>query len=614
MITNNRAERGMALAVTMLVIFLVVTGIGVSALLTSTSGRLTRSSRDLSSVRSAAEGAVEYGFGVWNKLLNTKFAPPTNTEMATNVGSGPSFNRVTYTADGALKVQLIDVYGAPTTSTAGALVMLPKFPGWNGSTVTYLVSAKMSASTMGNRPVVYGAQRLLTYSNVPLFQATAFFEHDLELFQTAAMQIDGLVHTNGTAYVSQSSPGTLVFGDSDNPTYLSYVDGYNDSVAPPKADTWSGYSSSKPLTPDFDAGGLSVQGNKVDRMEPIGGDIYSILNPPYDDNGSATGDKNPNDDSMRELIEPPTSTTSYPEPTPIKERRLYNKAGIVIHVQVTPVVSFGRVTKNTYTTTVTTQNGTTLTSTQKTALVNALSQTSTLTTFYDRRESSYVDVTTLNLSAANSTLNAASNFNNIIYIDQTYADGSIPSNDPQAIRLVGGSTLPTDGLTVASQNPVYIQGDFNTATVARDVNNRATTPSAAVYADAVTILSNSWSDSKSSYSLSSRKASNTTVNGAIVAGFMPSGWTDPVSKTTYGYSGGLNNFPRFLEDWSSRKFTYVGSMIELFRSEVATGQWDTGTIYVPPTRIWSFDSNFMTKPPPGSLTAVTIARSHFMRY
>ena len=60
---------------------------------------------------------------------------------------------------------------------------------------------------------------------------------------------------------------------------------------------------------------------------------------------------------MRELIEPPNN--SYPESTPIAERRLYNKAGIVIHVTTT--TSRGSTTT---TETITTQNGTTLTNSQ----------------------------------------------------------------------------------------------------------------------------------------------------------------------------------------------------------------------------------------------------------
>jgi hypothetical protein len=137
-------------------------------------------------------------------------------------------------------------------------------------------------------------------------------------------------------------------------------------------------------------------------------------------------------------------------------------------------------------------------------------------------------------------------------------------------------------------------------------------------ADAVMLLSNSWNDANASSSVGSRAASNTTYNMAILAGVMPGMYTPPVGdphygKAQYGYSGGANNYPRFLESWSGRTCTYTGSMAELFQSKVFTGKWDTGNIYVPPTRRWNFDTNFTNTPPPGSLDAVTVSRGNWSK-
>jgi hypothetical protein len=55
-------------------------------------------------------------------------------------------------------------------------------------------------------------------------------------------------------------------------------------------------------------------------------------------------------------------------------------------------------------------------------------------------------------------------------------------------------------------------------------------------------------------------------------------------------------------------------MIELFTSQIAIGEWDTGNIYSPPNRVWNFDSNFADNPPPGSLDAVTISRGNLVRF
>ena len=625
---NKLQDEASALLITLLVIFTAAACIGTAVHVTTTTVRQTDSSRDFSTLRNAAEGALDFAYGIWVEKINTTYGPVSNKALSDALATVPSFSTsngllLSYDASAGYsgpQITGIDLaqygkaYGPSSTNTNPPSTKVPlvdnvgrnKYPGWLGLSTSYLASVRMSTTFLGNRTVKYGVKRAINYTTVPLFQATAFFEDTLELYHTAPMTIEGLVHTNGKAWVSQSAPGGNSLTFTGN---LSYAAGYQDNTAPypaedpvwrqthdPKTDWWSGYNPNSAFAPNY-PNGFDQQVTEVTRMEPLGVDAATILAatpPPYD----AT--HNHNSDSARELIEPPntyvdpithkiTSTNSFPDPQPIADRRVYNKAGIRIRTSMSG---------STTTYTVTTANGTTLTNAQKTALTSALSQT----TVYDRREATNVDITSLDLSAARTTLNAASGFNGILYIDDTTSTGYA---DPKAIRLINGSTLPSNGFTVASQNPVYIQGDYNTS---------GTRVPSAVFADAVTILSNAWNDSNSSSSLSSRTASDTTVNTAIVAGFVPSVWTDPVTHVTYGYSGGLNNFPRFLEDWGGKTFTYKGSMIELFASGISTGQWDTGSIYVPPHRAWSFDANFIDNPPPGSLTAVSVSRGALARF
>src|SRR2546427_1351179 len=66
-----------------------------------------------------------------------------------------------------------------------------------------------------------------------------------------------------------------------------------------------------------------------------------------------------------------------------------------------------------------------------------------------------------------------------------YVAGTDMATNP-VVRLVNGSQLPNQGLTVVSQNPVYIAGDYNT------VKTRANHPPAAGLGDAVNVLSNDW--------------------------------------------------------------------------------------------------------------------------
>jgi hypothetical protein len=193
----------------------------------------------------------------------------------------------------------------------------------------------------------------------------------------------------------------------------------------------------------------------------------------------------------------------------------------------------------------------------------------------------------------------------IIYVNDQR--GSSSGYEP-GVRLVNGETLLPQGLTVATPLPIYVRGHYNSPPATRGSLDTTGTLPAALIGDAITILSPNWQDPRSALALDMRVASDTTVNAAFLAGI--------VQTTSGNYSGGVENFPRFLEDWSGKTFTYSGSMVVMYDSVYATGQWrgtgeDIG-IYNPPIRNWSFDTNFRdpNKLPPGtpSLKALIRAR------
>jgi hypothetical protein len=199
-------------------------------------------------------------------------------------------------------------------------------------------------------------------------------------------------------------------------------------------------------------------------------------------------------------------------------------------------------------------------------------------TFYDGRENKTVTSLDINIGA----LNASGYWprNGIIYTAQDQTAG-----DLKATRLVNGSTL-SSGLTVATKNPLYIQGDYNTV---------AKKP-AAVMADATTILSNAWTDADGALGLYDlgRKATATSVNVSFMTGNIPS--------ENGMYSGGLENLPRFLENWTNIAFTWKGSAVDLWQSEQATGRFLYSTYCTAPDRNWAFDTDLLdvTKLPPGT--------------
>jgi hypothetical protein len=101
-------------------------------------------------------------------------------------------------------------------------------------------------------------------------------------------------------------------------------------------------------------------------------------------------------------------------------------------------------------------------------------------------------------------------------------------------------------------------------------------------ADAITFLSGSFDDSKSTLYKSNRVASETTVNCSYLTG--------NVETTATDYSGGFENLPRFLEVWSGKNFNWKGSAVNLWNSLQANGTWN-GTYYSPPIRNWQFDTD-----------------------
>jgi hypothetical protein len=158
---------------------------------------------------------------------------------------------------------------------------------------------------------------------------------------------------------------------------------------------------------------------------------------------------------------------------------------------------------------------------------------------------------------------------------------------------------------VVSENPVYVHGNYNaTATSVTATTNMP----AAIIADAVTTLSNNWSDLRSftfpTASLS-RPASSTGYRMAVVAGKtlafpQPSG-----TSASFGSDGGAHNFFRQLEQWDNGSIhRYRGSMVSFFISRQANGSFKccSQDAYNRGDRDWSFDTDFLlpSRLPPGT--------------
>lgn len=212
----------------------------------------------------------------------------------------------------------------------------------------------------------------------------------------------------------------------------------------------------------------------------------------------------------------------------------------------------------------------------------------------------------------------------------------------RGVRLINGSKIPgkydtttpanTKGFTFASENAVYVEGNYNATGVAS--YGTPTPPGdylpqdtvdhipASIAGDAVVILSNNWTDGRSfvyPFDLNNRPAAETTLRFATLTGdTITSLDGDPdQGGGNPRMSGGVHNFIRFLEDWdNSINLNYSGSLINLFNSHNNNGTFKCcSIIYVPPERNWVFDTTFLdgNRLPPGTPFFQVIQLTGFQR-
>ncbi len=194
-------------------------------------------------------------------------------------------------------------------------------------------------------------------------------------------------------------------------------------------------------------------------------------------------------------------------------------------------------------------------------------------------------------------------------------DSADPNN--YGVRVFDGRELKStdplapavQGMTVVTDQALYIMGDYN-------MDNKKP---AAFLADSLNVLSNAWADDSDPGSGPAvPDASDTVINAAFLAGTDSTG-IDPVggndgSQDDDQYNGGLENYPRFHEDWTGETLTYRGSFVSLNRPRHVDGSWDDQE-YSPPIRDWGYDTDFndASKLPPLSPRFVYIVQDLFLR-
>ena len=407
----------------------------------------------------------------------------------------------------------------------------------------YEIRSHAANSNQSNEQIV---RLLINQESISLYQFGLYYDEDLELFPNFPLDYMGRVHTNGDLYVG--SHNTL-----DVDAKLSAAGNI--------------YNTPKDPTQSFNGKALfkDADGHWHDLS-------YDSQDPYWVEQSLNDWDGNVQDSSHGVVELPfPLPTTYIPRDiiergtvgdTPeARAKKYYYKAGLKI-IDDVATDSAGNV--------VTLPLG---------VITNQ--------DVYDCREQHNMAMRTLDMAAL-----VASNkvpANRVIYISYSHARA--------AVRIKNAATLPSSGIVVATDNPLYVWGNYN-------VN--AKKPSS-LLCDAFNAYSGDWNDASANRPLNHRIASATAMNTCVVTGNQ---------ATTDGhYGGGAENLIRLHEKWVGHQLTYRGSLVCLWESEQAVGDF-ANACYVEAQRDWGFDPMLLDPDfwPKDGLSATQIARAAWRPY
>jgi len=599
----------------------------------------------------AAESGLNKGMGDYKNIF-LSFGVPTGTDFDEH-----TFSLGTRT----VKYKLQDKNEPPGTPEQITIPSGQVFAGLNSLQYDYTANSK-AYSVKGDVEASVGAEFLV--GNIPLFQFLAFYAGDLEVLPGADMTLNGRLHTNGNLYFNAESGRTLTICDnfalgiptvqvsSGGDVYRGRknastcagtvrIDKLEDVVAPkpndldPRTLACVGGGTTKISTAELAKWKGSIvpniesinvpQPDQIARLNPAGfwqkADlrIVLVLN---------QADQLPGGPAMLHTIEAQDSAGNRDGVKTAALHALMADAGWNAANSLYPG------TMPVFYTDVPDAAGSTCTDANPAPCNNNVAAAypggfsgdgrvyasimgAGLGTFdmnyrrggfYNWREHKWIRMLNVNIAdllAWNRThgepfflANDATDGGLVVFL--SVVGPSSNAINAYGVRVFGSRTLsfpvsadPT-GITVVSDQAMYVQGDFNTVTW----------QPAAIIGDTLNVLSqgywtngcitNCTNDSQSNLSLGSalRDATNTTVNAAFLSGI----------DTTVGgtYNGGLENYPRFHEDWGGRTFAYSGSFVSLGTPAHQNGVWcGTGgtlaggcNIYNPPTRTWNYEPKF----------------------
>jgi hypothetical protein len=475
---------------------------------------------------------------------------------------------------------------------------------------------------------------------IPFFQFAVFFEHDLEMAPGQHQEYKGWVHSNGDMYIA--SEGAKKFPDGPKEKGLGFWDQVttakkyiNDEKAY-EDQTWNTYFKNNA----GDWVRLTFDSNTFPRAE----DFRAASNSAFDGRLRTEAFNVPALRVLAQGIEP--VELLQPRRAGDGELLKANKFAWRADWYITVPLSHAslRVPEALPPSGGTTACEAILPSSQRSGQDLPLAGDCndmfkwTWDKFFDARELRYVDVLDIDIDRLSDWGRNHPNDNTqVLYVTFAVPEGTPPpGTDPKddglfpVVRLVNGKEIKSGkGLTIATDRPLFVKGDYN--------SNPGQWVPAAIVADAVSVLSNSWDDAKpkctgyqkgqptlkepgaatcpGGYNLNELQASATTIHAAVLAGHdatpcyhaapgcngHPNPQWDPRKDGSYYKGGGSSSLIAVQgEDWKKNLLAYKGSLVSLHhglpagngRGLYSKGKW-AQAFNTAPTRVIEFDERFL---------------------
>lgn len=413
---------------------------------------------------------------------------------------------------------------------------------------------------------------------VPLFQFAVFYNKDLEILPGVFMNLAGPVHTNGDLYLQTED--TLEIAGQVTTSGKLYRGRKNQNIC-----------LSRPVKIKDPGAYRTLIQNCSTRVRVL----------------------NENVEAWNGMIQIGVPVVTVPEPEdldPVPGKTYWDKADL----RLVLVLNSSNVPDTTHAATgIEVRNANSTLDAAKTASLNSVAScpggvpggrsVGYSKTFYSNREGSLIHMLEVDMIALlncihNYSLMGAKALNDdteggLVFHFSVSGPNSTKSASNYGIRLSNAAKLQSNvsgapivkGITVITDQAIFTRGNYNS------VNKIP----AALLADSYNALSTAWVDSNKTWA--SRTPADTTVYAAILAGTDVTGGVEGYAgQDKANYNGGLENYPRFHEDWAKspkKSFYYKGSFVSLNAPRHASGAWLYGNPqYSAPNRYWSYDTDF----------------------